>query len=66
MCFRSIKYSLEIAVVPIRKFLIVFYIYLKLLFGEGPGNIYDIKKQYRNTKRMERFEILKGASPTFD
>jgi hypothetical protein len=38
MCFRSIKFSLEIAVVPIRKFLIVFYIYLKLLFGDAPGN----------------------------
>lgn len=36
MCFRSIKYSLEIAVVPIRKFLILFYIYLRLLFGDVP------------------------------
>jgi len=37
MCFRSIKCSLEIAVVPIRKFLILFSIYLKLLFGESTG-----------------------------
>jgi hypothetical protein len=32
-CFKAIKYSLEISVVPIRKFLILFYIYLKSLFG---------------------------------
>lgn len=36
MCFRSIKYSLEISVVPIRKFLILFYLYLRLMFGEAP------------------------------
>lgn len=32
-CFKAIKYSLEIPIVPIRKFLILFYIFLKLLFG---------------------------------
>jgi len=37
MCFASIKFSLEIAVVPIRKILIVFYIYLRFLFGQSPG-----------------------------
>jgi hypothetical protein len=37
MCFRAIKFSLEIAVVPIRKFLILFFIYLRLLFGSTPG-----------------------------
>jgi len=36
MCFRSIKYSLEIAVVPIRKFLVLFYLYLRLQFGPAP------------------------------
>jgi len=40
MCFRSIKYSLEIAVVPIRKFLVLFYLYLRLQFGPAPkGNL---------------------------
>ena len=36
MCFRAIKFSLEIAVVPIRKFLILFYVYLRLQFGTAP------------------------------
>ncbi len=36
MCFRAIKFSLEIAVVPIRKFLVLFYLYLRLQFGEAP------------------------------
>jgi len=37
-CFKAIKFSLEIPTVPIRKFLLVFYIYLKLLFGEAKSN----------------------------
>lgn len=32
-CFKAIKFSLEIPVVPIRKILLIFYIYLRLLFG---------------------------------
>ena len=36
MCFRAIKFSLEIAVVPIRKFLVLFYLYLRLQFGQAP------------------------------
>jgi hypothetical protein len=32
-CFKAIKYSLEIPVIPIRKFLILFYIFMRLLFG---------------------------------
>lgn len=35
-CFKAIKLSLEIAIVPIRKFLIIFYLYLKLLLGDEP------------------------------
>ena len=37
MCFKSIKLSLEMAVVPIRKFLIIFYLILRFLFGSAPG-----------------------------
>lgn len=43
MCFRTIKFSLEIAVVPIRKFLILFYLYLRLLFGPAPGKSLTFK-----------------------
>lgn len=39
MCFKSIKLSLEMAVVPIRKFLIIFYLFLRFLFGSAPGKI---------------------------
>ena len=39
MCFKSIKYSLEMAVIPIRKFLIIFYIFLRLLFGPAPSKL---------------------------
>lgn len=38
MCFKAIKFSLEIPTVPIRKFLLLFFIYLRLLFGEAPCN----------------------------
>ena len=30
---KAVKISLELAIVPIRKFLIIFYIYLRFLFG---------------------------------
>jgi hypothetical protein len=31
---RAVKISIELAIVPIRKFLILFYIYLRLLFTD--------------------------------
>jgi len=35
---KAVRISLELAIVPIRKFLIIFYIYIRLLFGrEGFG-----------------------------
>lgn len=33
ICMKAIKYSLVLQMVPIRKFLIIFQIYLRLLFG---------------------------------
>jgi hypothetical protein len=58
MCFKSIKFSLDIAVVPIRKFLILFYIYLRLLFGPAPGknptsnNFFHQSKLKRNGRTL--------------
>ena len=40
MCFKAIKFSLEIPTVPIRKFLLLFFIYLRLLFGEAPSKVF--------------------------
>ena len=34
MCMKAVKISLELAIVPIRKFLIIFFIYMRLLFGQ--------------------------------
>lgn len=34
ICMRAVKISIELAIVPIRKFLIIFYIYLRLLFTD--------------------------------
>jgi hypothetical protein len=43
MCFKSIKYSLEMAVIPIRKFLIIFYVFLRLQFGSAPSKpLFDL------------------------
>ena len=30
---KAVRISLELAIIPIRKFLIIFYIYLRFLFG---------------------------------
>jgi hypothetical protein len=32
LCMKAVKISIELAIVPIRKFLIIFFIYLRLLF----------------------------------
>lgn len=34
LCMKAVKLSIELAIVPIRKFLIIFYIYLRLLFTD--------------------------------
>lgn len=61
--FKAIKFSLEIAVVPIRKLLIIFYIYLKVLFEEAQGTLISclIKRIiYSHEARVEKFEVYKG------
>ena len=51
MCLQAVQISLELAIVPIRKFLIIFYIYLRMLFGStvvpGPDRGYE-KKDFKN------------------
>lgn len=34
VCMKAVRISLELAIVPIRKFLIIFYIYMRFLFGK--------------------------------
>lgn len=41
---RAVKISLELAIVPIRKFLIIFFIYMRLLFGK------DAREPIKETK----------------
>jgi len=36
VCMKAVKISIELAIVPIRKFLIIFFIYLRLLFTDRP------------------------------
>ena len=36
ICMKAIKYSLEISMVPIKKFIIIFQVYLLFLFGKDP------------------------------
>jgi len=51
ICLYAVQVSLELAIVPIRKLLIIFYIYLRMLFGKnvipGPDRAYD-KHAYKN------------------
>ena len=44
ICMRAVKISLELAIVPIRKFLIIFFIYMRLLFGK------DAREPIKETK----------------
>lgn len=36
VCMKAVKISIELPIVPIRKFLILFYVYLRLLFNDKP------------------------------
>ena len=56
ICLRAVKFSLEIQTVPIRKFLILFQIYLRFLFGKDPvpGDIVST-----GCGRFENFKYLK-------
>jgi len=45
-CFLSVKLSLELSNVPIRKILFIFYLFLRFLFGE----VYPTQKDRKNTK----------------
>ena len=44
ICMKAVKISLELAIVPIRKFLIIFFIYIRLLFGK------DVRPAIKETK----------------
>ena len=69
ICLQAVQISLELAIVPIRKFLIIFYIYLRMLFGNkvipGPGLDYEPKKDFANLQYLksliERFGNDKSA-----
>ena len=66
ICMRAVKISLELAIVPIRKFLIIFFIYMRLLFGRDTrAPIKEIKankqpqRESENIKKNKHFLYLK-------
>lgn len=60
LCMKAVRISLELAIVPIRKFLIIFYIYLRLLFGNEPHEqIVDEKEKHRlSSERIQKNKHL--------
>ncbi|CDW84661.1 UNKNOWN [Stylonychia lemnae] len=74
MCFRSIKFSLEIPVVPIRKFLILFYLFLRLSFGEAPGTILtmlnsllETREEWKDLKFLKELQnLVEKEEPRFN
>jgi len=56
MCMKAIKDSLDLQMVPIRKFLILYQIYLRFLFGKEP-KYGDIKsfgcQKFKNLKYLK-------------
>mmetsp|Transcript_28577 Transcript_28577/g.27568 ORF Transcript_28577/g.27568 Transcript_28577/m.27568 type:complete len:237 (-) Transcript_28577:1115-1825(-) len=62
-CFKAIKFSLEISIVPIRKILIIFCIYMKLLFEKAP----ETKEEWKNLKfTRELLNLVEKESPRFN
>ena len=57
ICMKAVKISLELAIVPIRKFLIIFFIYIRLLFGR---KVHPPVKIPRNNKpALKETDIIK-------
>ena len=54
---RAVKISLELAIVPIRKFLIIFFIYIRLLFGKNV--IAPVNETKPNKLTREESESIK-------
>ena len=57
ICMRAVKISLELAIVPIRKFLIIFFIYIRLLFGKNV--IAPVNETKPNKLKREESESVK-------
>ena len=69
---RAVKISLELAIVPIRKFLIIFFIYMRLLFGKDacePIKETKLNKQVsresENIKKNKHLLYLKEYQEVF-
>lgn len=64
MCIKAIKISLHLAIVPIKKFLIILYVYMRLLFGkETRPPVVDPKappyKESYNVRKNKHLTYLK-------
>ena len=60
ICMKAIKLSLDLPMVPIRKFLIIFQIYLRFLFGKTPqpGDIKSFgSEKVRNLKYVKDIQL---------
>ena len=71
VCLLSIKHSLEIHSVPVRKFLILFQIYLRYLFGKTPvkGSIASAGcRPFKNFQYLQEYTetlMAESESPRF-
>lgn len=73
ICMKAIKYSLEISMVPIKKFIIIFQVYLLFLFGRDPvpGDIksYGTEKfvnlKYSKDLAAKHLHETENAPPRF-
>ena len=70
ICMKAVRVSLELAIVPIRKFLIIFLIYMRFLFGKDViPPVEDSKaKMYfesQNIKKNKKLLYLKEYQDLF-
>jgi hypothetical protein len=73
---KAVKISLELAIVPIRKFLIIFFIYMRMLFGDKPRDPVgmeteqmveeiEAKMPFREKSRHKKLLYLKESAERF-
>ena len=71
ICMRALKISLDLSIVPIRKFLIIFFIYIRLLFGSNviepvdetmsdtlEGQESETNKEFKNLHYLKEYQDI--------
>ena len=61
LCLKSFRLSLDLAILPIKKFLLLYYLYLRILFGGAPNHTVPPVRIINKEFYMKEFKIREQA-----